>query len=117
MGTQGIQVTTAFDIHGFRIVRNLGIVRGITVRTRGVGGGKPLLDIHKIVARDRWTGKAVRAALIGVIGGGVAGILIGGVLGAMFPGQDGLGTVLMFGWAGAWIGAISGGILGFVLGV
>src|SRR2546426_2699122 len=38
MGTQGIQVTTAFDIQGFRVVRNLGIVRGITVRTRGLGG-------------------------------------------------------------------------------
>jgi uncharacterized protein YbjQ (UPF0145 family) len=31
-------VTTAFDIQGARIVRNLGIVRGITVRSRSVVG-------------------------------------------------------------------------------
>src|SRR5262249_11552477 len=30
--------TTAFDLDGFRIVRNLGIVRGITVRSRSVFG-------------------------------------------------------------------------------
>src|SRR5947199_5616993 len=31
-------VTTAFDLHGYRIVRNLGIVRGITVRSRSIFG-------------------------------------------------------------------------------
>ena len=31
-------VTTAFDLDGFRIVRNLGVVRGITVRSRSVFG-------------------------------------------------------------------------------
>jgi uncharacterized protein YbjQ (UPF0145 family) len=31
-------VTTAFDIDGYRITRNLGIVRGITVRSRSVIG-------------------------------------------------------------------------------
>jgi len=31
-------VTTAFDIDGFRVVRNLGVVRGITVRSRSVLG-------------------------------------------------------------------------------
>lgn len=31
-------VTTAFDLPGFRIVRNLGVVRGITVRSRSVFG-------------------------------------------------------------------------------
>jgi uncharacterized protein YbjQ (UPF0145 family) len=30
--------TTAFDIHGYRIVRNLGVVRGVTVRSRGLVG-------------------------------------------------------------------------------
>lgn len=30
--------TTAFEIQGYRIVRNLGIVRGITVRSRSVFG-------------------------------------------------------------------------------
>lgn len=29
-------VTTAFELPGFRIVRNLGVVRGITVRSRSV---------------------------------------------------------------------------------
>ena len=31
-------VTTAFDIDGYRITRNLGVVRGITVRSRSVIG-------------------------------------------------------------------------------
>jgi uncharacterized protein YbjQ (UPF0145 family) len=31
-------VTTAFDLPGCRVVRNLGIVRGITVRSRSVVG-------------------------------------------------------------------------------
>jgi len=31
-------VTTAFDLDGFRIKQNLGIVRGITVRSRSVLG-------------------------------------------------------------------------------
>ena len=31
-------VTTAFDLPGHRIVRNVGVVRGITVRSRSVLG-------------------------------------------------------------------------------
>ncbi|HEX3501873.1 MAG TPA: YbjQ family protein [Xanthobacteraceae bacterium] len=31
-----MQSTTTFDLTGFRIVRNLGVVRGITVRTRSL---------------------------------------------------------------------------------
>ena len=31
-------VTTTFDLPGYRIVRNLGVVRGITVRSRSVIG-------------------------------------------------------------------------------
>lgn len=31
-------VTTAFELEGYRIVRNLGVVRGITVRSRSVIG-------------------------------------------------------------------------------
>ncbi len=31
-------VTTAFDIDGYRVVRNLGVVRGIIVRSRSVLG-------------------------------------------------------------------------------
>ena len=30
--------TTAFEIHGYRIVRNLGVIRGITVRSRSIFG-------------------------------------------------------------------------------
>lgn len=30
--------TTAFDITGYRIKRNLGVVRGITVRSRSIFG-------------------------------------------------------------------------------
>ena len=36
--SSGIIVTTTFEIEGHRIVRTLGVVRGITVRTRGIGG-------------------------------------------------------------------------------
>jgi len=32
------RVTTAFDLHGYRVVRTLGIVRGITVRSRSIFG-------------------------------------------------------------------------------
>lgn len=31
-------VTTAFEIDGYRVLRNLGIVRGITVRSRSIVG-------------------------------------------------------------------------------
>ncbi len=30
--------TTAFDIHGFRVVENMGVVRGVVVRSRSVLG-------------------------------------------------------------------------------
>ena len=32
------RTTTAFQIEGFRVVRNLGVVRGITVRSRSIFG-------------------------------------------------------------------------------
>ena len=32
-------VTTALELPGYRIVRNLGVVRGITVRSRSIVGG------------------------------------------------------------------------------
>ncbi|MHB1415617.1 MAG: YbjQ family protein [Chloroflexota bacterium] len=30
--------TTGFELVGYRIVENLGVVRGVTVRSRGIGG-------------------------------------------------------------------------------
>ena len=30
--------TTSFELHGYRITRNLGVVRGITVRSRSIFG-------------------------------------------------------------------------------
>lgn len=35
---QHSMTTTAFTIDGFRIVRNLGVVRGVTVRSRSIFG-------------------------------------------------------------------------------
>ncbi len=35
---QQSMTTTAFTIDGFRIVRNLGVVRGVTVRSRSIFG-------------------------------------------------------------------------------
>ena len=37
-GVQSQFVTTAFDIDGYEVVRNLGVVRGITVRSRSIFG-------------------------------------------------------------------------------
>jgi uncharacterized protein YbjQ (UPF0145 family) len=37
-GVQPQFVTTAFDIDGYEVIRNLGVVRGITVRSRSVFG-------------------------------------------------------------------------------
>lgn len=37
-GVQPSFVTTAFEIDGFEIVKNLGVVRGITVRSRSIFG-------------------------------------------------------------------------------
>lgn len=34
----GMMVTTAFSFDGYRIVKNLGVVRGITVRSRSIFG-------------------------------------------------------------------------------
>ena len=31
-------VTTAFELHGYRVVRSLGLVRGVTVRSRSILG-------------------------------------------------------------------------------
>ncbi len=30
--------TTGFELPGYRVTRNLGVVRGVTVRSRGLGG-------------------------------------------------------------------------------
>ena len=34
----GMMVTTAFSFDGYRIIKNLGVVRGITVRSRSIFG-------------------------------------------------------------------------------
>ena len=38
MGLTHSMVTTAFDIDGYEVVRNLGVVRGIVVRSRSIFG-------------------------------------------------------------------------------
>ena len=35
---QDSMVTTALTLHGFKLVRNIGVVRGITVRSRSIVG-------------------------------------------------------------------------------
>jgi uncharacterized protein YbjQ (UPF0145 family) len=37
-GVERHMVTTAFELEGFRVVRSLGVVRGITVRSRSILG-------------------------------------------------------------------------------
>ena len=34
----GILTSTTFNVTGYRVVRHLGVVRGVTVRLRGLGG-------------------------------------------------------------------------------
>ena len=41
-------VTTTFTIDGYKVVKTFGVVRGITVRTRGIGG-KFMAGIRGIV--------------------------------------------------------------------
>jgi uncharacterized protein YbjQ (UPF0145 family) len=33
-----VMITTAFDLPGYRVVRNIGLVRGVTVRSRSIFG-------------------------------------------------------------------------------
>lgn len=35
---QASMTTTSFELPGYRVARNLGVVRGVTVRARGIGG-------------------------------------------------------------------------------
>src|SRR5688572_13328699 len=76
--------------------------------------GEQLLDIRGLMTRDRWVGKAIGAAVIGIFGGGglgaAAGLAIGGLTG-------GVENAILGAWAGIWIGAVLGGILGFIAGV
>jgi uncharacterized protein YbjQ (UPF0145 family) len=55
-------VTTAFTLDGFRVIRNLGVVRGITVRSRSVFGTivvpcslyrRQHLDLYKLCEHTR----------------------------------------------------------------
>ncbi|HXR17418.1 MAG TPA: YbjQ family protein [Terriglobales bacterium] len=38
LSVSAAMVTTAFDLPGYRVVKNLGLVRGITVRSRSIFG-------------------------------------------------------------------------------
>jgi len=38
VGVNAAMVTTAFDIPGYRVVKSLGLVRGVTVRSRSILG-------------------------------------------------------------------------------
>lgn len=38
MNGNQIMITTAFDLPGYRVVRNIGLVRGVTVRSRSILG-------------------------------------------------------------------------------
>lgn len=38
VAVNGTMVTTAFDLPGYRVVKNFGLVRGVTVRSRSILG-------------------------------------------------------------------------------
>ena len=74
-------------------------------RERCIACGSPLVDIHGIMAREKWAGKSVKAAGTGAAAAGAAGF----GLGLVFGGPVGA-------WAGMWCGGIIGGIIGGAIG-
>ena len=78
--------------------------------------GSPLLDIHGIMATDRWVGRAVKAGGIGALMGGILGVLGGAVLGFILAGGR-LDSALVGAWSGAWIGIPAGLVIGGCVGI
>ena len=73
---QNSMVTTAFELPGHKIVRNLGVVRGITVRSRSIvgnfiGGLQTLFGANAIIGM-RYDATEVMAGLTEVLCYGTA---------------------------------------------
>src|SRR5688572_15646508 len=75
---------------------------------------QPLIDIQKVMARDRWSGRAVNTAVLGIFAGAAAGVLLGILVGALLGNA---GDAFVGGWTGLWLGGIAGCILGGILGI
>ena len=72
--------------------------------------GEQLLDIRGLMMRDRWVGKAISWAVIGIFAGGGLGALTGLLVGAS---SEGIAGAVTGAWLGIWLGAVFGGIVAF----
>ena len=76
--------------------------------------GRALLDIHGVMHRDRWVGKALRFCLYGI----VLGIVLGAAVGILIERSTGeFSAIFDAAWAGAWAGGVVIGFLAFAFGV
>lgn len=81
-------------------------------RENCVSCDRPLLDLHGVMARDQWVGKALRTCMFG----GTAGAIIGAIVGFLAARQAGTLPAVFDGvWAGTWLGGVTLGLLTFLL--
>src|SRR5262245_59394965 len=89
-------VTTAFELPGFRIVRNLGVVRGITVRSRSIfgtlGGGLQTLVGGNITLFTQLCEKA-RAEAVEIMIQHASEIGANAIIGARYDANEVMGGV------------------------
>lgn len=78
--------------------------------------GHPLVDLDRILQRDRKTGHLLRMAVAGLLAGAAAGTLLGMVVGALAVPSGRLAGAVVGGWAGLCIGAPLGAIIGAIAG-
>src|SRR6266705_3524152 len=82
-----------------------------------VNCGQALLDIHGIMATDRWVGSALRMLAFGCLIGGVGGTLIGIGSGMWLSAADAVGGAIGGAFVGLELGIPAGGIIGGAIGV
>src|SRR5512143_359404 len=95
-----------------------------TCRTENDGGrekcvvcGNDIVQVHRIIARDRWAGRLVAGAVIGCISGGAIGALIGALFGMLLGGREAGVNAVTFGYAGMWLGGKAGTVIGALAGI
>ncbi|MGC8666865.1 MAG: hypothetical protein ACP5VE_01945 [Chthonomonadales bacterium] len=78
--------------------------------------GNQLVELDRILQRDRKTGHVLRAGIIGLVAGAAAAIFLGIIVGALFSPEGRLAGAVVGGWVGLWVGAPVGAILGALAG-
>jgi hypothetical protein len=79
--------------------------------------GKALLDLHAVMAKDRWVGCALRILGIGCLAGGVTGAVVGSGIAIGLASAGGIETILTGGVIGVELGVPCGGVIGGSIGV